>query len=126
WNFPFQLVLQPLVAAIAAGNCAMVKPNELAPETSHVTAKVIRPAFDTETVAVFEGGIELANALLELPFDHIFFTGSPSVGRLVMGAAAKHLSTVTLELGGKNPVIVGPKVDLPMAAQRIMRARVRN
>lgn len=126
WNFPFQLVFQPLVAALAAGNCAVVKPNELAPATSRVTARIIERAFDRQTVAAFEGGVELANALLELPFDHIFFTGSPAVGRLVMGAAARHLSTVTLELGGKNPVLVAPRVDLPRAARRIMGARVRN
>ncbi|MDE3115376.1 MAG: aldehyde dehydrogenase family protein, partial [Pseudomonadota bacterium] len=119
WNFPFQLVLEPLVPIVAAGNCAMVKPNEMAPQTSKVTAKVIREAFGEADVAIFEGGIDLANRLLELPIDHVFFTGSPKVGRTVMAAAAKHLASVTLELGGKCPAIVDGTYDLAASAAQI-------
>lgn len=124
WNFPFSLIFEPLVPIIAAGNCAIVKPNEMAPETSKITAQIIREVFDPAEVAVFEGGIELANQLLELPVNHIFFTGSPAVGKIVMGAAAKHLASVTLELGGKNPVIVDRTADIADAATKI--AAVRN
>ncbi|AEI82333.1 aldehyde dehydrogenase AldX (plasmid) [Cupriavidus necator N-1] len=126
WNFPFALVFQPLVAIIAAGNCAIVKPNEMAPATSRITAQIIREVFPENEVAVFEGNVELANALLELPFDHIFFTGSPKVGRAVMVAAASHLASVTLELGGKNPAVVDGTVDLREAAKRIALARSKN
>ena len=97
WNYPFALLFQPLVSIIAAGNCSMVKPNELAPNISKVAAEIIEEAFDEQDVAVFEGGVDLANELLELPMDHIFFTGSPAVGKIVMGAAAKNLTSVTLE-----------------------------
>ena len=124
WNFPFNLVFQPLVPIIAAGNCAIVKPNEMAPETSKVTAEIIREVFEPEEIAVFEGGVDLANQLLELPVNHIFFTGSPAVGKLVMAAAAKHLASVTLELGGKNPVIIDRTADIADAAAKI--AAIRN
>ena len=124
WNVPFALLFQPLVSIIAAGNCAMVKPNELAPSISKVAAEIIRDVFDEKDVAVFEGGVDLANEMLELPIDHIFFTGSPSVGRIVMTAAARHLASVTLELGGKNPVIIDRTADLQDAAEKI--AVVRN
>ncbi len=126
WNFPFALVFQPLVPIIAAGNCAIVKPNEMAPATSRITATIIREVFPENEVAVFEGDVGLANALLDLPFDHIFFTGSPKVGRTVMEAAARHLSSVTLELGGKNPAVVDDTVDLAEAARRIAVARSKN
>ena len=119
WNFPFNLIFQPLVPIIAAGNCAIVKPNEMAPATSAVTAKIIRETFDPSEITVFEGGVELANDLLELPVDHIFFTGSPAVGKIVMAAAAKHLASVTLELGGKNPVIVDKNANIQDAAGKI-------
>eukprot|EP00752_Nemacystus_decipiens_P018811 g16867.t1 len=119
WNYPFALLLQPLASIIAAGNCALAKPNELAPNVSKVVAEIIRDAFDEKDVAVFEGGVDLANELLELPIDHIFFTGSPAVGKIIMGAAAKHLASVTLELGGKNPVILDRNVDLAAAAGNI-------
>ena len=124
WNFPFNLIFQPLVPIIAAGNCTIVKPNEMAPETSKITAQIIREVFEPAEGAVFEGGIDLANQLLELPVNHIFFTGSPAVGKIVMGAAAKHLASVTLELGGKNPVIVDRTADITDAATKI--AAVRN
>src|SRR5580658_2077902 len=106
WNFPLGLVLGPLAAAIAAGNCCMVKLTDLCPATARVAAKIVKEAFAENEVALFEGGVEVATALLDLPFNHIFFTGSTRVGKLVMAAAAKHLATVTLELGGKSPVIV--------------------
>ena len=92
WNFPFNLIFQPLTAILAAGNCALVKPNEMSPNISKVTAAIIREVFEEREVAVFEGGIELANQLLELPVNHVFFTGSPAVGKIVMAAAAKHLA----------------------------------
>ena len=126
WNFPFQLLFEPLVPIIAAGNTAIVKPNELAPATSRVSAQVIREVFDEREVAVFEGGIDLANALLDLPVDHIFFTGSPKVGRAVMAGAARHLASVTLELGGKCPAVIGPGADLAVVAATIAAARCYN
>ncbi len=126
WNFPFLLTFQPLVPAIAAGNCVIAKPNEMTPATSAISAKILREVFDERELAVFEGGIDLANALLELPFDHIFFTGSPKVGRTVMAAAAKHLASVTLELGGKCPAVVDQADDLPLAAATIAAGRCFN
>ncbi|MDE0929452.1 MAG: aldehyde dehydrogenase family protein [Halioglobus sp.] len=123
WNFPFSLVFQPLVSIISAGNCALVKPNELAPRTSAVTSKIIREAFAAEHIAVFEGGVDLANEMLELPVNHIFFTGSPVVGKAVMAAAAVHLASVTLELGGKNPVIVDRSANIEDAAGKIVATR---
>ena len=112
WNFPLGLVMGPLAAAIAAGNCCMVKLTDLCPATARVAAKIVREAFEEKEVALFEGGVDVATALLELPFNHIFFTGSTRVGKLVMAAAAKHLATVTLELGGKSPVIVDEDADV--------------
>ncbi|HEX8602541.1 MAG TPA: aldehyde dehydrogenase family protein [Pseudoduganella sp.] len=126
WNFPFSLVFAPLAQIIAAGNACIVKPNELQPHTSAVTAKVIRAAFPEQEVAVFEGGVPLAEQLLELPVDHIFFTGSPAVGKRIMAAAARHLATVTLELGGKCPAIVDNGVDLVRTAAMVVAARFRN
>lgn len=126
WNFPIGLVLQPIVPAIAAGNCVIAKPNELAPHCSAVVAKILREAFDEHDLAVFEGGVELANQLLELPFNHVFFTGSPRIGRTVMAAAAKHLASVTLELGGKSPVAIDAGVNLRDAAMKIAGGRCTN
>jgi aldehyde dehydrogenase (NAD+) len=119
WNYPFQLTISPLVGSMAAGNCAIVKPSELAPHTSAVIAKIIRQAFDPAYVAVVEGGIEANQELLAAKFDHIFFTGGTAIGRIVMAAAAKHLTPVTLELGGKSPCIVDADVNLEVAAKRI-------
>ncbi|MCK9284049.1 MAG: aldehyde dehydrogenase family protein [Rhodocyclaceae bacterium] len=126
WNFPFLLMFQPVVPIVAAGNCFIAKPNEMAPATSAISAKILRDVFDEREGAVFEGGVELANALLELPFDHVFFTGSPKVGRTVMAAAAKHLASVTLELGGKCPAVVDRASDLPLAAATIAAGRCFN
>lgn len=126
WNFPFHLVIQPLVAIIAAGNCAIVKPNELAPATSRLLAELLRATFDEAEVAVVEGGVDLAEDLLALPFNHIFFTGSPAVGKHIMRAAANHLASVTLELGGKNPVVLDRSADIAAAATKIALYRVMN
>lgn len=119
WNFPFGLLFQPLAGAIAAGNTAVLKPSELVPQTSAVCAKIVRSTFDESEVALFEGGPEVAEALLERPFEHIFFTGSTNVGRKVMAAAGRHLSSVTLELGGKCPAIIDSDYDIKQAAERI-------
>jgi len=112
WNFPLGLVLGPVAAAISAGNCCIVKLSDLCPATAAVAAKIIREAFDESEVALFEGDVEVATALLALPFNHIFFTGSTRVGKLVMMAAANNLASVTLELGGKSPVIVDEGADV--------------
>jgi aldehyde dehydrogenase (NAD+) len=106
WNYPFNLTFSPLVYAIAAGNTAIIKPSELTPHTAAFMAKAIKKLFSEEEVALLEGDASLATALLELPFDHIFFTGSPQIGKIVMAAAAKNLASVTLELGGKSPAIL--------------------
>ncbi|MEJ1963636.1 MAG: aldehyde dehydrogenase family protein [Gammaproteobacteria bacterium] len=123
WNFPLGLALGPLAAAIAAGNCCIVKLTDLCPATAAVAAKIIKEAFGEQEVALFEGGVEVATALLELPFDHLFFTGSTRVGKLVMAAAARHLATVTLELGGKSPVIVDEGVDVKKVAGDLAAAK---
>ena len=126
WNQPFMLLLQPIIAAIAAGNTVIAKPNELTPASSALVATIIREAFDERDVAVFEGGIDLANRLLELPVDHIFFTGSPNVGKTVAAAAARHLAGVTLELGGKSPAIIDGSTDLATTAAIIAGAKLYN
>jgi len=119
WNYPFQLLMSPLVSAIAAGNCCMLKPSELAPATSCVLSTIIREVFNENEVALFEGDAALATSLLSLPFDHIFFTGSTPIGKVVMQAAAQHLTSVTLELGGKSPAIIDQQVNLKKAAEKI-------
>jgi aldehyde dehydrogenase (NAD+) len=123
WNFPLGLVLGPLAAAVAAGNCCIVKLTDLCPATAKVAAKIIKEAFEENEVALFEGGVDVATALLDLPFNHIFFTGSTRVGKLVMAAAAKHLASVTLELGGKSPVIVDADADLKKIAGDLAAAK---
>jgi aldehyde dehydrogenase (NAD+) len=123
WNFPLGLTLGPVAAAVAAGNCCMVKLTDLCPATARVAGKIIREAFDENEVAVFEGDVSVATALLELPFSHIFFTGSTRVGKLVMAAAAKHLASVTLELGGKSPVIVDEGADIEKVAAQLANAK---
>ena len=119
WNYPIQLLLLPMAAAIAAGNTVVGKPSELAPATSAVVAKLVPDYLDPDAVAIVEGGIEEATALLQERFDHIFFTGSTRVGHTVMEAAARHLTPVTLELGGKSPAIVDKDVNLDIAARRL-------
>lgn len=112
WNFPLGLTFGPLAAAVAAGNCCIVKLTDLCPNTARIAGEIVREVFDENEVALFEGGVDVAEALLELPFNHIFFTGSTRVGKIVMAAAAKHLATVTLELGGKSPVIIDHGADV--------------
>lgn len=119
WNYPFSLCIGPLVSCLAAGNTALIKPSEHTPNTSAFVKKLARKVFDEDLVTVIEGEADTAAALLELPFDHIFFTGSPAVGKLVMHAAAERLASVTLELGGKSPAIVDASANLKDAAKRI-------
>jgi aldehyde dehydrogenase (NAD+) len=119
WNFPFNLTLGPLISAIAAGNTAILKPSEMTPESTACMRRILGDLFDEDEVAVIEGDASVAEALLKKKFDHIFFTGSPAVGRIVMKAAAEHLTPVTLELGGKSPVIVDRTADLDEAAKKI-------
>ncbi|MEO6389128.1 MAG: aldehyde dehydrogenase family protein [Croceibacterium sp.] len=123
WNFPLGLTMGPLAAAVAAGNCCMVKLTDLCPATAKVAGKIIRDVFDENEVALFEGDVGVAQALLELPFNHIFFTGSTRVGKLVMAAAAQHLATVTLELGGKSPVIIDEGADIDKIAADLAGAK---
>jgi len=119
WNYPVTLAFGPLVPAIASGNTVMIKTSEIAPKFSAVMLRVIREAFPEDEVAIFEGDVSVATALLELPFDHMFFTGAPAIGKVVMAAAARHLSSVTLELGGKSPTIIDASADLEMAVKTI-------
>ncbi|HTM98115.1 MAG TPA: aldehyde dehydrogenase family protein [Pedobacter sp.] len=126
WNYPFQLVMSPLISAIAAGNCVMVKPSEVSSATSAVVHTIISETFDQKEVACFEGDASVATSLLSLPFDHIFFTGSTEIGKVVMAAAAKHLSSVTLELGGKSPTIIDKEVQLHKAAEKIAWGKLVN
>jgi aldehyde dehydrogenase (NAD+) len=119
WNFPVNLTFGPLVSAIAAGNCVMIKPSELTPHASACMKRIVSDLFDENEVALIEGDSAVAGQLLARKFDHIFFTGSPRVGRIVMKAAAEHLTSVTLELGGKSPVIVDRTADLDEAAKKI-------
>ena len=126
WNYPAQLIFLPLIAAIAAGNCAVVKPSEMAPATAAVVSELIGQTFDAAYVAVFEGNEKVAQGLLHHRFDLVFFTGSTAVGRLVYQAAAKHLTPVVLELGGKSPCIVNKNVDLPLTAKQIIWGKLVN
>jgi aldehyde dehydrogenase (NAD+) len=120
WNFPFQLLVAPLVGAIAAGNCAFLKPSPAAPESSRLLTRIISTNFDPAYVSIIEGGSDTAQLLLEERFDYIFFTGGPAVGKIVMTAAANNLTPVTLELGGKNPCIVDADTHLEYTARRIV------
>jgi aldehyde dehydrogenase (NAD+) len=126
WNFPFNLTLAPLVSAIAAGNCAMVKPSELTPASAACMKRLVAELFDENEVAIIEGDATVAEALLRKKFDHIFFTGSPAVGRIVMKAAAEHLTSVTLELGGKSPAIVDSTANVAEAAKKVAWGKLFN
>jgi aldehyde dehydrogenase (NAD+) len=126
WNYPLQLCLTPLVSAVAAGNCAVIKPSELAPATSTLVAKLVPDYLDDQCIKVVEGGVETATALLEQRWDHIIFTGGERVARIVMQAAARHLTPVTLELGGKSPCVVLADADLAIAARRIAWGKCTN
>jgi aldehyde dehydrogenase (NAD+) len=119
WNYPFLLAIDPIVAAVAAGNCVILRPSEKTPRVARVLQRLIASVFPDDEVAVVLGGHGFADELLELPFDHIFFTGSTAVGRKVMAAASHHLSSITLELGGQSPVIVDETADIDTAAERI-------
>jgi len=126
WNYPFNIAFCPLVSAIAAGNTAIIKPSEMTPHCSALTKRIVEAVFDESDVAVFEGDARVAEALLARPFDHVFFTGSPAVGKLVMAAAAKHLTSVTLELGGKSPTIIDETADIATAARNCMAGKFTN
>ena len=119
WNYPFALAISPLIGAIAAGNCAVIKPSESTPTVSQVIAEIIQQTFSTTEIAVVEGDAIISQQLLMEKFDHIFFTGGTKIGQLVMEAAAKNLTPVTLELGGKSPCIVDTEIDLEETAKRI-------
>ena len=123
WNFPLGLAFGPLAAAVAAGNCCMVKLTDLCPATARIAGEIVREVFDEREVALFEGDVSVATALLEQPFNHIFFTGSTRVGKLVAAAAAKHLASVTLELGGKSPVIVDDSADMEKVTADLAHAK---
>lgn len=120
WNYPFQLLVAPLIGALAAGNCVILRPSEKTAHTAAVVQDLIRSTFDEREVAIFTGGVEVADALLELPFDHIFFTGSTRIGKKVMAKAAEHLASVTLELGGKSPCIIDETANLRATAERVV------
>ncbi|WP_246369575.1 aldehyde dehydrogenase [Saccharibacillus deserti] len=126
WNYPFQLAFSPLVGAISAGNCAVLKPSELTPSVSKVSAELIRDCFPVEYIAAMEGEVETSTELLHEQFDYIFFTGSTPVGKVVMRAAAEHLTPTTLELGGKSPAIVHKDANLQRAAQSLVRGKFLN
>lgn len=126
WNYPFNLIISPLIGAIAAGNCTIIKPSELAHHTSHLVANILKKYFEPEYIVVLEGGVETSQKLLAEKFDHIFFTGSTAVGKIVMEAAAKHLTPVTLELGGKSPCIVDSEINLEYTARRIIWGKFLN
>ncbi|MDJ0676051.1 MAG: aldehyde dehydrogenase [Calothrix sp. MO_167.B42] len=120
WNYPLLLAIAPLIGVIAAGNCAIIKPSEFAPHTSTLVTQIINQHFSPEYITVVEGGVETSQNLLQEKFDHIFFTGGTAVGKIVMAAAAKHLTPVTLELGGKSPCIVDTDIDIQTTAKRII------
>lgn len=126
WNYPFQLAMSPLVSAISAGNCAILKPSELSPATSVLLHKLISENFDSSEIACVEGDADTAKKLLELPFNHIFFTGSTAIGKQVMKAAAEHLASVTLELGGKSPALITDSASLEKAAEKIVWGKFLN
>jgi aldehyde dehydrogenase (NAD+) len=126
WNYPVNLTFGPLVSAIAAGCTAILKPSEMTPNLSAVMVKIVKQLFSEDEVAIFEGDVAVSTALLALPFDHIFFTGAPSIGKVVMAAAAKHLTSVTLELGGKSPTIIDASANLKDAARNIMWSKYTN
>ena len=126
WNYPFNLTFSPLIYAIAAGNTVIIKPSELTPHTSAYMARAIEKLFPEEEVALVEGDALVSTALLELPFDHIFFTGSPQIGKVVMAAAARHLASVTLELGGKSPAIVDASASISTLAYNMVWGKCLN
>ncbi len=126
WNFPINLTFGPLVSAIAAGNTVIIKPSEMTPNASKIMAVIVKELFEEREVALIEGNVEVSEELLKLPFNHIFFTGSPQVGKLVMKAASEHLSSVTLELGGKSPTIIDDSANLEKAVEKIIFGKFTN
>ena len=126
WNYPVQMVFSPLIAAVAAGNCVVVKPSDLAPKTEEIVKTIIQETFEEGHVSVFTGGDEVGEALLKEKFDHIFFSGSSENGKSVMRAAADHLTSVTLQLSGKNPCIIDESADVKIAAKRIIWGKCLN
>jgi aldehyde dehydrogenase (NAD+) len=126
WNYPFQLTVSPLIGSIAAGNCSVVKPSEFAPHTAQVIGDMMQAHFEEKFIAVIQGDAETAKALLAERFDYIFFTGGTSIGRVVMAAAAEHLTPLALELGGKSPCILDREVELDVAAKRIVSGKFIN
>lgn len=126
YNYPFQLVIEPLVGVMAAGNCAVIKPSEVSPNVAKVIVKMISETFDRRYISAVEGGVETNTALINAKFDYIFFTGSTTVGKIVMQAAAKNLIPVTLELGGKSPVIVDKNVNVKSTATKIIWGKTVN
>lgn len=126
WNYPFNLAVAPMISALAAGCTVILKPSEMTPHTSALVQKMVEALFDSSEVAVFQGKADVAQTLLSLPFDHIFFTGSPGVGKIVMKAASENLTSVTLELGGKSPAIVDSTADLKDAAGKLVSGKFIN
>ena len=126
WNYPVQLALSPAAAALAAGDCVMIKPSELTPRTSALLREMARKAFDERVLAVVTGGVEVGEAFARTPFDHLLFTGSTAIGRKVAEAAARNLTPVTLELGGKSPAIIDASADLARAAKSIAHGKTYN
>jgi acyl-CoA reductase-like NAD-dependent aldehyde dehydrogenase len=126
WNYPVQLTLWPLLGAIAAGNCVIIKPSEVAVNTSQILAERLPEYLDKECFHVMPGGVEIATALLKQRFDYIFYTGNSTVGRIVMRAAAEHLTPVTLELGGKGPCVVDSNSNIPTVARRVFFGKMLN
>ena len=126
WNFPFNLSFAPLVSAIAGGNTVLIKPSEYTPKSAKLITRIVAETFPNNVVDVANGGVEAADELLKLPFNHIFFTGSPRVGKIVMKAAAEHLASVTLELGGKSPTIIDESVDIKSTAKHVVYSKFSN
>lgn len=126
WNYPFQLTMSPLISAISAGNTVIIKPSEYSPNVSKIIKKIIDSSFEENQIACFQGNQSVSEQLLQLPFDHIFFTGSPQIGKIVMKAAAENLSSITLELGGKSPVIIDQNTDIKDAADKIAWGKLIN
>ena len=126
WNYAFNLTFNPMISAIAAGNTVIIKPSEHSPNMSRVIEKIVSDSFESKHVSIFQGDSSVAEHLTNMPFDHIFFTGSPEIGKHVMSAAAKNLSSVTLELGGKSPVVIHESADLEKAADAIVFSKFLN
>jgi len=126
WNYPYNLSFGPMITALAAGNTVIIKPSEMTPNMSKVINEIVTEVYEPHEVSVVEGEVDVSSYLTSLPFDHIFFTGSPAVGKIVMAAAAKHLTSVTLELGGKSPTIVDATANLKKAARNIAWGKFTN